>query len=179
MMESMGLGFPVTHLAIDWDPTALHLRYQTATELSCEEHESAPVARRTESAPLPLASCLAAFTRQECLERYHCQRCAEPRSATKRLQLWRLPPILVVHLKRFHCVRGKWVKSQKAVRFPLKDFDPSEYLADPEHHHRLNHHRLLPSVNPEDVKYNLYAVVVSLFNYRGLLKSSFHQSEFI
>ncbi|XP_046415413.1 ubiquitin carboxyl-terminal hydrolase 32 [Neodiprion fabricii] len=157
--ESMGSGLPVTHLAIDWDPTALHLRYQTATELSCDEHESAPQARIIESAPLPLSSCLAAFTRQESLERYHCQRCAEPRSATKRLQLWRLPPVLVVHLKRFHCVRGKWVKSQKAVRFPLKDFDPSEYLADPEHHHRLNHHRLHPSVNPEDVKYNLYAVV--------------------
>ncbi|KAK7079386.1 hypothetical protein SK128_000413, partial [Halocaridina rubra] len=35
----------------------------------------------------------------------------------------------IVHLKRFQFVGSKWIKSQKIVDFPLKDFDPTDYLA--------------------------------------------------
>lgn len=35
----------------------------------------------------------------------------------------------IVHLKRFNYVGNKWVKSQKVVNFPFKDFDPTPYLA--------------------------------------------------
>lgn len=35
----------------------------------------------------------------------------------------------IVHLKRFNFVNNKWVKSQKVVNFPFKDFDPTPYLA--------------------------------------------------
>lgn len=34
-----------------------------------------------------------------------------------------------MHLKRFNCVNGKWVKSQKVVHFPFDNFDPTPYLA--------------------------------------------------
>jgi len=77
--------------------------------------------------------------------------------ASKKLQIWKLPPILVscflifncaiyyliynfyltfqiVHLKRFQYLQGKWVKSHKVVKFPFKDFDPTDYLASvPKH----------------------------------------------
>jgi ubiquitin carboxyl-terminal hydrolase 6/32 len=35
----------------------------------------------------------------------------------------------IVHLKRFDYVNSKWVKTQKVVNFPFKDFDPTAYLA--------------------------------------------------
>ena len=35
----------------------------------------------------------------------------------------------IVHLKRFHFLNGRWLKSHKIVDFPVKDFDPSDYLA--------------------------------------------------
>lgn len=35
----------------------------------------------------------------------------------------------IIHLKRFQLLGGKWVKSQKIVRFPFKDFDPTDYLS--------------------------------------------------
>lgn len=35
----------------------------------------------------------------------------------------------IIHLKRFDCVNNKWVKTQKVVNFPFKDFDPTAYLA--------------------------------------------------
>lgn len=35
----------------------------------------------------------------------------------------------IIHLKRFQFMNGKWVKSQKVVKFPFKDFDLTDYLA--------------------------------------------------
>ncbi|KAM3956800.1 LOW QUALITY PROTEIN: ubiquitin specific protease 32 [Aphomia sociella] len=115
-------------LAIDWDPTALHLRYQSTREKACVPHRSAastPTAR-----PGDLRGCLRAFTSAERLDaRYACGRCRSAQPATKKLQIWRAPPVLIIHLKRFQYVNNKWIKSQKVVNFPFEDFDPTEYLA--------------------------------------------------
>ena len=35
----------------------------------------------------------------------------------------------IVHMKRFQFVNGRWVKSQKIVKFPKHNFDPSNFLA--------------------------------------------------
>ncbi|KAK5638365.1 hypothetical protein RI129_012660 [Pyrocoelia pectoralis] len=117
-------------VAIDWDPTALHLRYQSSREKIFSEHETVSTCRKLHTEPIDLDYCLKAFTSEERLEaKYHCSKCQDKQSATKKLQIWRLPPILIVHLKRFDYVNNKWVKTQKVVNFPFKDFDPTAYLA--------------------------------------------------
>ncbi|CAB3219962.1 unnamed protein product [Arctia plantaginis] len=117
-------------LAIDWDPTALHLRYQSTREKELVEHWSVRASRAEAARAVDLASCLRAFTSSERLEQpYHCDGCRSAQPATKKLQIWRLPPIMIVHLKRFQYVNNKWIKSQKVVNFPFQDFDPTEYLA--------------------------------------------------
>lgn len=35
----------------------------------------------------------------------------------------------IIHLKRFQFMNGRWVKSHKIVKFPFRDFDPTNYLA--------------------------------------------------
>lgn len=35
----------------------------------------------------------------------------------------------IVHLKRFQFVNGRWIKSQKIVKFPRENFNPSAFLA--------------------------------------------------
>ncbi|XP_042222314.1 ubiquitin carboxyl-terminal hydrolase 32-like isoform X6 [Homarus americanus] len=115
-------------LAIDWDPTALHLRYQTALERVFMEHSSVEEMRRKHVEPIALSDCLEAFCSEETLE-YSCDKCGKVQQAAKKLQIWRLPPVLIVHLKRFQFVGNKWIKSQKIVNFPLREFDPTEYLA--------------------------------------------------
>ncbi|XP_075993223.1 ubiquitin carboxyl-terminal hydrolase 32 isoform X3 [Genypterus blacodes] len=120
------------YIAVDWDPTALHLRYQTSQERIVEEHGSVEQSRRAQAEPISLDSCLKAFTSEEELgedELYYCSKCKTHRLATKKLDLWRLPPILIVHLKRFQFVNGRWIKSQKIVKFPRESFDPSAFLA--------------------------------------------------
>lgn len=54
--------------------------------------------RRAQAEPISLDSCLKAFTSEEELgedELYYCSKCKTHRLATKKLDLWRLPPILV------------------------------------------------------------------------------------
>lgn len=88
--------------------------------------------------------CLRAFTTEEKLEEsYHCGHCKGKQPATKKLQIWKLPPILIVHLKRFNFVNNKWVKSQKVVNFPFKNFDPTPYLASVPQETILRHKELM------------------------------------
>ncbi|CAD7081508.1 unnamed protein product [Hermetia illucens] len=132
------------NIAIDWDPTALHLRYQSTREKLWTEHESVAICRRQQTEPVDLNYCLRAFTSEEKLEQwYHCSHCKGKKPATKKLQIWKLPPILIIHLKRFNCVNGKWVKSQKVVNFPFEDFDPTPYLASVPQETILRHKELL------------------------------------
>lgn len=63
-----------------------------------EEHSSVEQSRRAQAEPISLDSCLKAFTSEEELgedELYYCSKCKTHRLATKKLDLWRLPPILV------------------------------------------------------------------------------------
>lgn len=48
----------------------------------------------------------------------------------------------IVHLKRFNYVNNKWVKSQKVVNFPFKNFDPTPYLASVPQETILRHKEL-------------------------------------
>ena len=46
----------------------------------------------------------AGFLQEEPLgpdDMWYCPKCKEHRQATKKLELWRMPQVLVVHLKRF------------------------------------------------------------------------------
>lgn len=63
-----------------------------------EEHCSVEQSRRAQAEPISLDSCLKAFTSEEELgedELYYCSKCKTHRLATKKLDLWRLPPVLV------------------------------------------------------------------------------------
>uniref|UniRef100_A0AAY4AMK5 Ubiquitin carboxyl-terminal hydrolase 32 n=1 Tax=Denticeps clupeoides TaxID=299321 RepID=A0AAY4AMK5_9TELE len=143
------------YIAVDWDPTALHLRYQTSQERLVEEHISVELSRRAQAEPISLDSCLRAFTGEEELgedELYYCSKCKTHRLATKKLDLWRLPPILIVHLKRFQFVNGRWIKSQKIVKFPCENFDPTAFLTPREAEPGGGEHSLYSSHSACDIK---------------------------
>ncbi|XP_078386307.1 ubiquitin carboxyl-terminal hydrolase 8 isoform X3 [Cetorhinus maximus] len=92
------------------------------------------------SLPLPSSSkcslqdCLKSFSKEEKLtdnNRFHCSNCKAHRDSTKKLEIWKLPPILLVHLKRFS-YEGRWKqKLQTNVDFPLENLDLSNYIIGP------------------------------------------------
>ena len=82
---------------------------------------------------IDLEDCLNEFAREEELgqdDLWYCPRCKEHRQAKKTLQLWRVPDIFAVHLKRFSANRGFRDKLDNFVDFPLRDLDLTERVGD-------------------------------------------------
>ncbi|KAL1007626.1 hypothetical protein UPYG_G00089240 [Umbra pygmaea] len=91
---------------------------------------------------LPLASankcslqdCLKLFSKEEKLSennKVFCRHCKAHRDSTKKLEIWKLPPIVLVHLKRFS-YEGRWKqKLQTTVDFPLENLELSQYVIGP------------------------------------------------
>lgn len=59
-----------------------------------------------------------------------CPQCNERRQASKKLDLWRLPEVLVIHLKRFSYSRSMKHKLETFVNFPIHDLDLTKYVAN-------------------------------------------------
>ncbi|KAF3971531.1 hypothetical protein CMV_004879 [Castanea mollissima] len=79
-----------------------------------------------------LYKCLEAFLKEEPLgpeDMWYCPSCKKPRQAIKKLDLWRLPEILVIHLKRFSYNRYFKNKLETFVDFPVDDLNFSTYIA--------------------------------------------------
>jgi ubiquitin carboxyl-terminal hydrolase 31 len=63
---------------------------------------------------------------------YHCPQCNQKREAVKRLGVWSVPDVLVIHLKRFRhqsTVPTTTSKLETRVDFPLEGFDMSPNMA--------------------------------------------------
>lgn len=87
--------------------------------------------KRTQES-ISIYKCLEAFLREEPLgpeDMWYCPTCKKHQQATKKLDLWRLPEILVVHLKRFSYNRFFKNKLETFVDFPTNDLDLSTYVA--------------------------------------------------
>uniref|UniRef100_A0A1J3DMA0 Ubiquitin carboxyl-terminal hydrolase n=1 Tax=Noccaea caerulescens TaxID=107243 RepID=A0A1J3DMA0_NOCCA len=79
-----------------------------------------------------LYKCLEAFLTEEPLgpdDMWYCPGCKEHRQAIKKLDLWRLPEILVIHLKRFSYSRFMKNKLEAYVDFPIDGLDLSSYIS--------------------------------------------------
>lgn len=59
-----------------------------------------------------------------------CPECKEKREANKKLDLWEMPEILVLHLKRFKTSKYFLKKIDTFVDFPINDLDLSKYVKD-------------------------------------------------
>ena len=42
--------------------------------------------------------------------------------------IWRLPPVLIIHLKRFQLSANGYIKIQSNVEYPITDLDLYDYL---------------------------------------------------
>ncbi|CAB4287003.1 unnamed protein product [Prunus armeniaca] len=79
-----------------------------------------------------LYKCLKAFMKEEPLgpeDMWYCPICKKPQQASKKLDLWRLPEILVIHLKRFSYSNLFKNKLETFVDFPIYDLDFSPYIS--------------------------------------------------
>lgn len=84
---------------------------------------------RRRTPKLQLDDCLDEFTRAEQLgedDLWYCPSCKEFRQAMKKFDLWKVPDILVVHLKRFSAGRMTRDKLDNLIDFPIDGLDLSD-----------------------------------------------------
>lgn len=134
---------------------------------------SLPIPSRSFVGKVTLANCLDLFCKEETLDKenaWYCPSCKTNRKATKRLNLSRLPPVLMIHLKRFSYSGPFSNKVDTHVHYPLKSLDLTDYMSAflPPPNKTTDD----PRVQTAPCKYDLYAVT----EHHGTLSSGHCQS---
>uniref|UniRef100_A0A7N6B6Z1 Ubiquitin carboxyl-terminal hydrolase n=1 Tax=Anabas testudineus TaxID=64144 RepID=A0A7N6B6Z1_ANATE len=120
-------------VAIDWDAESKKLCYDEQEAEAYEKHDSM-LQPQKKKATVALRECIELFTTMETLgehDPWYCPTCKKHQQATKKFDLWSLPRILVVHLKRFSYNRCWRDKLDTVVDFPIRDLNMSEFVCDP------------------------------------------------
>ncbi|EEC46263.1 predicted protein [Phaeodactylum tricornutum CCAP 1055/1] len=115
---------------------------------------------------ITLEQCLDAFAEEEKIPEAYCSRCKDFRVQTKRMSLWRLPPVVIIQLKRFQFTQHMRRKLRDLVVFPIEGLDLSRIMAPDSDDGR------------SEMLYDLYGVVhhqgaLSGGHYVASLKSEF------
>ncbi|KDR08685.1 Ubiquitin carboxyl-terminal hydrolase 4, partial [Zootermopsis nevadensis] len=63
----------------------------------------------------------------------YCPTCKKHQQATKKFDLWELPRILIIHLKRFVFDRYRRDKVDRMVQYPVRGLNMSEYVINKSH----------------------------------------------
>ncbi|KAK3140274.1 hypothetical protein QOZ80_5AG0398500 [Eleusine coracana subsp. coracana] len=98
------------HVAVCWQDSGLE-QYNLGSLDSLPEVYKAVLFSRRPQDTCSLYACLEAFIKEEPLgpdDMWYCPGCKEHRQASKKLDLWRLPEILIIHLKRFSYSRNHY-----------------------------------------------------------------------
>ncbi|XP_076860910.1 ubiquitin carboxyl-terminal hydrolase 15 isoform X3 [Brachyhypopomus gauderio] len=122
-----------SYLSLDWEPEIKKKHFDESVVENFDKHESMDY-KPQKKAFFKLKDCIELFTTKEKLgaeDPWYCPSCKQHQQATKKLDLWSLPPVLVVHLKRFSYSRYMRDKLDSLVEFPLRDLDMSEFLINP------------------------------------------------
>ncbi|KAG8883887.1 ubiquitin-specific protease doa4 [Tulasnella sp. 331] len=105
--------------------------HKTSTTYNSFMYLSLPIPSHRGLTKPSVYSCLDAFVKPEIMEKsdaWNCPHCKTLRKATKQLSLARLPPVLLIVLKRFSFKGPFTDKVDTMVDFPLKGLDLTNYL---------------------------------------------------
>jgi ubiquitin carboxyl-terminal hydrolase 4/11/15 len=140
--EALSLDAPLARQARDREQLAFDVP-ASFFAAAFDQHEAATVdvQRRSEAVEerkareTTLDKCLKQFTLAETLdgtETWRCSACKQHVVPSKKMELWRLPDVLVIHLKRFKTVQSivglGGVRLDTPIDFPIVGLDLSEFL---------------------------------------------------
>lgn len=136
------------YIAMDWEPDMKRRYYDEVEAEGYVKHDC--VGYMLKKSPVQLKECIKLFTTVETLEKenpWYCSSCKQHQLATKKLDLWMLPEVLIIHLKRFSFSKISREKLDTLVQFPIRDLDFSEFVIKPKN-----------ESSPDLYKYDLIAV---------------------
>ncbi|KAH9167465.1 hypothetical protein EDB89DRAFT_1997415 [Lactarius sanguifluus] len=128
-----------------------------------EYSEAVKAATAKSQQGISLQDCLDEFTREEELgedDPWYCPQCKKHQQATKKFDLWSVPDVLVVHLKRFSSSRALRDKIEAFVDFPIEGLDLTEMVQEGKIAKQLQEQGVDIDVGEHDepLLYDLYAV---------------------
>jgi len=136
------------YLALDWHPRAKSQFFndKAAEDFSQDDSyhgkvvpkKQGVVELKEETGPkvIKLQECLSLYTTEEKLgaeDTWYCPNCKSHQQATKKFDLWCLPEVLVIHLKRFSYNRYWRDKIDTLIEFPVKGLDMTNYVINEKH----------------------------------------------
>jgi len=105
------------------------------TKLAFKSHESMEKKLQNNMEHvLDLRTCIEAFTLEEILgenDPWYCSKCAKFQQAGKKFDVWKLPDVLIIHLKRFSYTKIWRDKIGTLVDFPLEGLDLKDFVVNP------------------------------------------------
>lgn len=116
-------------IAIDWDIRTLKDEYDPIQASKMDLDISVKTNQNQDNMPLNLDHCMDMFTAKEHIQEAYCGRCKTLRPATKTMDLWRLPPVLVIQLKRFCYTQTSRRKLHHLVDFPSTGLTLEAFVA--------------------------------------------------
>jgi ubiquitin C-terminal hydrolase len=128
-MATQGFGTrssPMDPISRQPQPTKPKLQYA-----SIKNHHSVGVGSKNPGpgGSVTLDDCLDAFAKEERIPDTYCSKCQDLRVQTKHMSLWRVPPILIIQLKRFQFTTNMRRKLRDHVVFPVDGLDLSRFTA--------------------------------------------------
>jgi len=117
-------------LAIDWHMIVFEEMIDTGAIMKVHVHPSAGTGKTSYERRIPLSRCIEKFTESERLEGFVCAKCKSDESMKRNFKLWRLPPVLVIQLKRFQFDHTSRRKLNNHIDFPIDGLDLEKYLAE-------------------------------------------------
>ncbi|KAK9508720.1 hypothetical protein O3M35_006212 [Rhynocoris fuscipes] len=118
-----------------------------------------PIPSLTSQTDVTLQDCIQHYMSGERISGWKCPKCNAERNAIKKFDISRLPPILVIALKRFTQEYDSWLqKKENIVFYPLEGLDMSKFT--------------VAGSEQRYTKYNLYAMSI----HSGTLKSGHYRA---
>lgn len=137
--DSKSVTFPPhSYLAADWSSKAKELFYN-GQEAELIDTDHSMELRSSQKKAIHLKDCIDLFTNVERLgehDPWYCPDCKKHQQATKKFDIWDLPSVLVIHLKRFSYCRYWRDKLDTFVDYPVKGLDMSDFVINPNHNKR-------------------------------------------
>ena len=145
LLSSLLFYFFVQHTSIVFDPfmyLSLPLSSPSSSSSSSASSRASSRARSIGSEKtITLEQALYNFTAEEELgedNEWFCPKCKEQKQAYKKLDIWRLPEVLILHLKRFNQGKYRRSKLECAVEFPMTGLDMTSYVVETSPHRQDN-----------------------------------------
>jgi len=117
-------------IAVDWSSKKFY-SYKRENDL---ELDPSVTEGGEEKHSISLYDCLDLFASKEKLgknDEWFCPKCRVFQQATKKFDLWKLPDVLVVHLKRFQYTTYWRDKIDTYIDFPIEGLDLTKYVLNP------------------------------------------------